>query len=391
MIGDVRPMRLKSRRYACMALRLVLCLAAAIALCQAGCSKRSEGGSRPGGRGGGAGAVPVKLAKAEQKTTAIEVTSFGSVEAFANVDIKAQVTGILTGVHFTEGQMVKKGELLLSIDPRERQVALKVAQANLAGHEAQLKNAESEKTRQTQLLEKGFTSQDEYDKATTAVETLQASVSADEAAIDNATLLLDYCSIKSPIDGRTGSLHVHQGNLIRANDIAVVTVMQTDPIYVSFRAPETYLPAIRKSMAGGALDVTVTQPDANEAPIRGVLSLIENTVDVDGRTIYLRATLENKDQRLWPGQYVDVVLTIAREPNSVVVPSQAVQVGQSGAQFIYVVKADQTVEARPVTVKRSTDVEAVVKGVQAGETVVTDGQLRLVPGSRVQAKETAQK
>ncbi len=188
----------KSGRYVCMTLRLVLCLVAAIALCQAGCSKRSEGGSRPGGRGGGAPAVPVRLAKAEQKTTAIEVASFGTVEALANVDIKAQVSGILTGVHFTEGQMVKKGDLLLSIDPREREVALKVAQANLAGHEAQLKNAESETTRQTELLEKGFTSQDEYDKATTAVEMLRASVSADKAAIENATLLLDYCSIRSP-------------------------------------------------------------------------------------------------------------------------------------------------------------------------------------------------
>jgi membrane fusion protein, multidrug efflux system len=390
IVGVHQPALLKSGRWGCVAMRLVLCLTAALTLCQTGCSKRSDGTSRRGGPGGGPPAVPVMLGTVQQKTTAIEVANFGTVEAYANVDIKAQVGGILTGVHFTEGQMVKKGDPLLSIDPREPQVALKAAQATLAGHEAQRKNAESEAARQTQLLQKGFTSQDEYDKAVTAVETLRAAVSADNAAIDSATLQLDYCSIRSPIDGRTGSLHVHQGNLIRANDISIVTVMQTDPIYVSLRVPESYLPDIRKSMAAGKLDVKVTQPDANEAPIHGALSLIENTVDVDGRTIYLRATFANKDQRLWPGQYVDVVLTIAQEPNSIVVPSQAIQTSQTG-QFIYVVKTDQTVEARPVTVRRSMDSEAVVEGVQAGEVVVTDGQLRLVPGSRVQAKEIAKK
>jgi multidrug efflux system membrane fusion protein len=368
----------------------VFCMAALIAIGGAGCSKRSTAQPSERGPGGGGPAVAVILATAQQKTTTIEVASFGTVEPYANVDIKAQVTGILTGVHFTEGQMVKKGDPLLSIDPRQPQVALKAAQANLEGHEAQLKNAESEAARQTQLLQKGYASQDVYDKSIADVETLRAAVSADKAAIDNATLELDYCSIHSPIDGRTGSLHVHQGNLIKANDVSVVTVMQTDPIYVSFRVPEAYLPAIRKGMAAGSLDVRAAHPDANEAPVHGVLSLIENTVDVDARTIYLRATFANKDQRLWPGQYVDVVLTVAQEPNSVVVPSQAVQTGQSG-QFIYVVKADRTVEARPVTVKRSTDIESVVEGVQAGEVIVTDGQLKLVPGSRVQTKETPKK
>lgn len=364
-------------------------LTAVFAFCGAGCSKRSEGKPSAGGPGGGP-AVPVTLATVEQKTTAVEVASFGTVEAYANVDIRAQVTGILTGVHFTEGQRVKKGDRLLSIDPRPAQVALQAAQANLEGHEAQLKNAESEAARQTQLLQKGYASQDIYDKSVADVNTLRAAVSADKAAIDNAALTLDYCSICSPVDGRTGSLHVHRGNLIKADDVSVVTVMQTEPIYVGFRVPEKRLPAIRKNMAAGPLDVKVALPDSNEAPVHGALSLIENTVDVDGRTIYLRATFANKDERLWPGQYVDVVLTIAREPNSLVVPSQAVQTGQNG-QFIYVVKADQTVEARPVTVKRSVDSESVVEGVQAGEQVVTDGQLKLVPGSRVQAKETAKK
>jgi membrane fusion protein, multidrug efflux system len=332
----------------------------------------------------------VTLATAQQKATAVEVATFGTVEARANVDVKAQVSGILTAVHFTEGQMVKKGDLLLSIDPNQPEITLKTAQANRQGHEAQLKNAREEAARQTQLLQKGFTSQDEYDKSATSVQTLEAAVAADNAAIDNAQLQLNYCSIRSPVDGRTGSLHINQGNLIRASDAAIVTVMQTDPVYVSFRVPESYLPAIRKGMAAGSLDVAVTVPDANEPPVHGELSLIENTVDVDSRMIYLRATFDNKEQRLWPGQYVDVILSVAKEPNSVVVPSAAIQTGQKG-QFVYVVQKDQTVEDRPVVVKRSTDADAVVDGVQAGEVVVTDGQLRLVPGSRVQTKETAKK
>jgi membrane fusion protein, multidrug efflux system len=333
--------------------------------------------------------VPVTLASVEQKTTALEVSSFGTVEPYASVDIRAQITGILTGVHFVEGQQVKKGDLLLSIDPRQPTAALKAAQANLEGHLSQLNNAEKEATRQRQLLEKGYAAQEEVDRSVTSVESLRAAVSADKAAVENATLQLDYCSIRSPIDGRTGSLHVHQGNLIKSNDVAVVTVLQTEPIYVSFWVPEEVLPAIRKNSAAGALDVRVTVQGAEQEPIRGVLSLIENTVDVANRTIHLRATLANKDQRLWPGQFVETILTIAQEPNSLVVPSVAVQTGQTG-QFVYVVKADQTVEARPVTVRRALDKETVVEGVKVGEVVVTDGHLRLVPGSRVQAKESGQ-
>ncbi len=394
MVNRSRSMIPRCGRWTHPGWRPALALMAVLALCSAGCSKRPQAqgapGGRGGGRGGGAAPVPVRLATAEQKTTNIEVASFGTVEPYANVDIRARVSGLLTGVHFTEGQMVKKGDKLLSIDPCQPEVALKAAQASRQGHAAQLENAKKEAARQTELLQKGYAAQDVYDQSLTEVETLKAALSADDAAIANAALQLSYCTITSPIDGRTGSLHVHQGNLIRANDVSIVTIMQTDPIYVSFRVPESYLPAIRKGMAAGSLDVGVTLPDVNEPPLHGVLTLIENTVDVGSRMIYLRATFSNKDQQLWPGQYVDVVLTIAKEPNSVIVPSAAVQAGQNG-QFIYVVKADSTVEARPVTVKRSTDAEAVVEGVQGGEVVVTDGQLRLVPGARVQAKEALQK
>jgi multidrug efflux system membrane fusion protein len=218
---------------------------------------------------------------------------------------------------------------------------------------------------------------------------LRAAINADKAAIENAALQLDYCSIRSPVDGCTGYLLVHQGNLIKANDISVVSIRQVEPIYVSFWIPEHYLPAIKREMAAHALDVAVAPPGEDNDVVHGNLSFIDNTVDPDNRTIHLRATFANKDGRLWPGQYMDVVLTIAQEPNSTVVPSQAIQTGQNN-QFVYVVKSDQSVEARPITVKRAINNETAIEGVQPGEVVVTDGQLRLVPGARVQIKDSSQ-
>jgi len=337
-------------------------------------------------------AVPVMVAPVEQKTTSVEIGSFGTVEAFASVELKTQITGVLTGVHFIEGQMVKKGDLLLSIDPRQPQAALKAAQANLEKDDAQLKNAEKEAARQTELLHKGFASQGEYDASITAVETLRAAVKADKAAVENATLQLDYCSVRSPIDGCIGKLHINEGNLVKADDTSVVTIKQIDPIYVSFWVPEQHLSAIQKYMATSNLDVTVYQPHEKLEPIHGSLTFVDNTVDdsANTRTIRLRATFSNKDRRLWPGQYVNVVLALTQEPNSLVVPSQAIQTGQNN-QFVYVVKSDGTVEAKPITIRRTINNETVVEGVQPGEMVVTDGQLRLVPGARVEIKNSAQK
>jgi multidrug efflux system membrane fusion protein len=359
-----------------MGLLAILCLFF-IGACpkRAGSRNKSEGGP----------AVPVTVAIVERKTTSVEINIFGTVQAYASVEVKAQITGILDKVHFTEGQPVKKGELLLSIDPREPQAALKLAQANLQKDEAQLRNAEKEAARQRELFSKGFSSQDEYDKSTTLVETFLAAVAADKAAVENAQLRLDYCSIRSPIDGCIGSLHVHQGNLVKENDVSVVTINQTDPIYVTFSVPEQYLPAIQKYKEANNLDVRAIQPYEKGEPARGTLSFVDNAVDSNTRTIRLRATFLNKDGRLWPVQYVNVTLTLTQEPNSLVIPTQAVQTGQNN-QFVYVVKPDTTVEARPITVIRTLNSETVVEGVAPGEAVVTDGQLRLVPGAKVQAK-----
>ena len=366
-----------------------MCLAVAGSLCLGGCEKRSAAKPGPRAKGEGGAPVPVTVAPVQQRTTPITVPSFGTVEACAEVEVKAQVTGILMQVHFTEGQMVKKGDRLLSIDPRQPQATLKMAQANLEKDQAQLKNAEREAARQTELLQKGFASQDVYDQALTAVETLRAAVNADKAAIENAALQLDYCSICSPVDGCAGRLLVHQGNLVKANDISVVS----DPAGRS-HLRELLGPGaapVRRSARTwptGALDVEVTLPGEDAEPVHGALSFIDNTVDPDNRTIHLRATFANQDRRLWPGQYVKVLLTIAQEPNSILVPSQAIQTGQNN-QFVYVVKSDQTVEARTITTRRTLDNETVVEGVKPGEVVVTDGQLRLVPGARIQIKGRA--
>jgi multidrug efflux system membrane fusion protein len=376
------PRRSAAARSRMLAGMVIAALAVGLA-CLSGCSKRSAAQSQPRREGGAP--VPVTVAEVVQRTTPVGVASFGTVEAYSDVDIKAQVTGILTQVHFTEGQMVKRGDRLLSIDPRQPQATLKMARANLEKDQAQLKNAEREAARQTELLAKGFASQDVYDQAMTAVETLQAAVSADQAAVENAALQLDYCCICAPVDGCVGALLVHQGNLVKANDVSVVTIRQVDPIYVSFWVQEQHLPAIRQFMAAGPLDVAVTLPGAESAPVHGTLSFIDNTVDPDNRTIRLRATFANPDCRLWPGQYVKVLLTITQEPDSILAPAPAVQTSQDG-QFVYVVQADQTVEARAVTVQRAIGNEAVVTGVQPGEVVVTDGQLRLVPGAKVQVK-----
>ena len=353
--------------------------ALAVAALLTGCSRKTPPASP---------VVPVLVAQVTQQTLPLELSSFGTVEANMSATIKSQVAGILTEVHFKEGQEVKKGDLLVTIDSRSFEAELKAAQANLEKDEAQLKNAEKEASRQTELLKKGYASQNDYDNSVTAVGVLKATVDSDKAAVENAAVQLDYCLIRSPISGVIGAISIDQGNLIKEKDVPIASINQVSPIRISFTLPQQYLPLIRKYMASSTLEVIAKIPGAEgQEPVRGALLFIDNSVDTGTGTIRLWSIFQNEKRVLWPGLFVNVVLNLAQEPNVIVVPSQAVQNGQQG-QFVYVVKEDNTAEVRPITVQRTANNSSVVEGVKPGETVVTDGQLRLVAGTKVQIKET---
>jgi multidrug efflux system membrane fusion protein len=333
-------------------------------------------------------AVPVVVAAAVQKTVPVQVRTIGTVEAYATVSIKARVGGELQKVNFKEGQDVAKGNLLFVIDPRTWEAALKEAQAKLARDKALANKAKADARRYAELVQKEFVSREQYEQAEATAQSLQATVEADEKAVESARLQVSYCYIHAPLTGRTGNLLADQGNLIKADaDKAMVVINQVQPIYVSFSVPEQYLPDIKKYMAAGPVKVAAIINNDEQNPAAGILTFINNTVDTATGTILLKATFDNQDKRLWPGQFVNTVMTLTTEPDVVVVPSQAIQTGQQG-QFVFVVKPDLTAETRPVVVGRSLAGEVVVKqGVQAGEIVVTDGQLRLVPGAKVEVKK----
>ncbi|MGA2515604.1 MAG: efflux RND transporter periplasmic adaptor subunit [Thermodesulfobacteriota bacterium] len=330
--------------------------------------------------------VPVTVDTAVQKTVPVQLRAIGNVEAYSTVTVKSKVGGELVRVHFTEGQDVKKGSLLFTIDPRPYEAALKQAEANLERDVAQAKHAREDARRYESLIQKGVVPQQQYDKFSTDADALEATVLADRAAVDNAKIQLGYCTIYSPIDGRTGSLIVKQGNIIKAEDINLVVINQIVPIDVVFSVPEQFLSEIKKYMALGKLQVEALIPVDQNRPERGVITFIDNAVDTNTGTIRLKGTFANTDRRLWPGQFVNVTLTLTTQPNAILIPSQAVQAGQEG-QYVFVIKPDFTAEQRPVVTGRTLNNKTVVeKGVQAGERVVTDGQLQLVPGTKVEVK-----
>ena len=333
-------------------------------------------------------AVPVTAATVIQKTVPVQINTIGNVEAYSTVSVKSQIGGLLDHVHFREGQDVNKGALLFTIDPRPYEAALKQAEANLAKDTAQLENAREEVRRYAELVKKGYVAQEQYDQIRTNATAFEATVNADKAVVENAGLQLKYCYIYSPFNGRTGNLLSHQGNLIKANaDNPMIIINQIQPIYVTFSVPEQYLSEIKKYMSGGKILVKAFITTGKDDPEEGVLTFVDNTVDVATGTIKLKATFANNKKRLWPGQFVDVVIVLTTQPNAVVVPSQSIQTGQKW-QYVFVIKDDLTVEDRAVTVGRTLNSETVIeKGLQAGEKVVTDGQLRLVPGAKVQLKE----
>ncbi len=329
--------------------------------------------------------MPVTVATAVAKPVPEQLRAIGNVQAYATVLMRARVGGELHAVHFKEGDEVKSGDLLFTIDPRPFEAALKQAEANLARNRAQLEHARRQAQRYAAVVKKGYVSEEQNDQILANAAALEAAVRADEAAAENARLDLKYCSIRSPINGVTGQLKVDRGNLIKANDTdnPMVTIKQTSPIYVVFSVPEQNLPQLKRRLAVRPLDVSVSAPGDEKQVIRGELTFLDNTVDQTTGTILLRATFPNQDRALWPGQFVNVTLTLSTQQDAVVIPSQAVQTGQQG-RYVFVITPDGTAEHRPVVLARTVDGEAVVeKGITPGERVVTDGQLRLTQGTQV--------
>src|SRR5208282_383975 len=306
-------------------------------------------------------------------------------DAYTTVSIKAQVNAVLEQVHIKEGQFVKKGDLLFTLDARPFEAALAQAQGTLARDKAQAELNGTQAARYGELYKAGVAPKEQFDEMQANADAQRAAVRADQAAVDAAQLQLDYCKIYAPIDGRTGALQVHPGNIVKQNDVPVLIVInQITPIFVDFSIPEQYFAPVEQFMARGQLAVEAT-PYGDTKTETGVLTFVDNAVDNTTGTIKLKARFENLDQRLWPGQFSTILLRLAQDENATVVPSQAVQTGTRG-DFIYVVKSDSTVEQRPVKVARSIGGDSVISsGIQPGETVVTDGQLRLIPGMKVEA------
>ncbi|MFZ1984702.1 MAG: efflux RND transporter periplasmic adaptor subunit, partial [Desulfatitalea sp.] len=330
-------------------------------------------------------ALPVTVAEAAVKAIPVELPAVGQVEAYATVTIKAQVEGEVTAVHLREGQCVRAGAPLFTIDSRPFEAQLKQVQANLARGKAQLDNARAVLKRTAAVVDKGYVSRERYDQSVADVAALEATVQAGAAAVETARLQLAYCAIRAPIAGCAGEVFVDRGNVVKANDAAqpLVVIKQIDPIYVGFSVPERYLAEVKKYLAAGELTVLAALAGHDDAPAKGELTFVDNSVNAATGTILLKATFANTDQALWPGQFVNVTLQLASQPDAVVVPSQALQTGQKG-KYLYVLKADQTVELRPVQVDRTVGGLAVIAaGVRPGDPVVTDGQLRLFPGATV--------
>ena len=334
-------------------------------------------------------AVPVTVARAERRDAPVTVRAIGTVEAYSTVALKAQVDGKLAQVHFSEGQEVKRDDLLFVLDTRPFEAALRQAEANLARDRALAENARVEAGRFERLIREGVVSHDEVDQARTRATSSAALVSADEAAVERARIDLQYCTIRSPIDGRIGQLLVHEGNVVKEQETTLAVVNQLRPIRVSFTVPQQDLPPIRRYMADGPLAVDAALADGGGRTVTGELAFVNNTVDQATGTVLLKAAFANADEALWPGQFVDVTLLLTTERDATVVPASAIQTGQQGS-YVFVVKPDGTVDSRPVVTGGAFDGRVVVRdGVVPGDRVVTQGQLRLAPGTRVEVKEEA--
>jgi multidrug efflux system membrane fusion protein len=333
--------------------------------------------------------VPVLVAKAEAKTIPNQLHEIGNVEAFATVNIKSRVEGELVTIHINEGDSVAKGQLLFMLDPRPLAAALQLAEADLARDQAQLVKADTDEKRYSFLLSENVGSREQYDQVHANAAALRATVLADRAAIETARLNLQYTKIRSPLDGRTGNLQSHIGDMIKADaDKPLVTITQVQPIYVDFAVAESELPAVRLNLETHRLEVDAAIPNSPETPEHGVLAFINNTVDTTTGTILLKGLFQNENRRLWPGEFVNATLTLNQIQDAILIPSQAVQTGQSGS-FVFVVDHQMQAHARPIVAGAQVGGDTVIDhGIEAGETVVTDGQLRLAPGATVKIKSS---
>lgn len=359
--------------------RAVLVLALGVAI---GCDKLQGTAARV--TGGGPAPAPVTVGSVELRDVPVQIRPIATVEAFASVTIQSRVSGQLQKIHVSPGQDVKAGDLLFEIDPRPFEIALHEAQARLARDEALAKNAQIDAERMAGLRKNNVATQEEADKMRFAAEAANATVRGDQSAVENAELNIAYTKIRSPVDGRAGSYLADVGNVIKEDDTPLLVINQIQPIYVSFALPEQDLELVKRHMQPEAPMVDVILPPDTTPSESGRLTFIDNRVDPDTGTIRMRATFENQSRRLWPGQFVQqAILKLTVEKNQPVVPTRAIQAGQTGI-FVFVVKDDQTVEMRSVKVKRDVGDDSVIEsGLTGGEKIVLDGQLRLVPGAKI--------
>lgn len=360
---------------------ILLAVFALFIICSACTAKKEKPKAKP--------PVPVKVTKVLQKNVPVQVKAIGNIEAYTSVAIKSQVSGQIARLHFTEGSDLEKGALLISIDPEPFQATLSQSEAALAKDQAQAKFAHEQALRYEGLLKDGIVTRDQYELLKSNAESLDATLRADRAAIKNAKIQLGYCYIRSPISGRAGSIALQPGNLVKANDLPIVTINQLSPIYVTFSLPEKRLAEIKRAMAAGQLKIEALIPNEAGASETGTISFLDNAVNPATGTIKLKGVFANKSHKLWPGQFTDVLITLASRHNAVVIPTHAIQTSQQG-EFVYVVKPDSTVEMRPVVSAATAGEETIIEsGLRPGETVVIDGQLRLTPGALVESKGKA--
>jgi multidrug efflux system membrane fusion protein len=376
MLAQEKDSTMKTRHY------ILHTSITALLLLAAGCgSKDAVQAAKPV-----SAAAPVRIATVASRTMPVELQAIGNVEAISTVTIKAQISGQLMRVHFKEGDFVRKGQLLFTIDRAPFEAALRQAEGTLAKDEAQSLNSKLDAERYQGLGKQGVVSKQQVDAAAAAANAMAATVAADKAAVETAKINLEYTSIYSPINGRTGSVGVKEGNLVKANDVPIlVTINQIEPIYVTFSIPEQQLAELKQYSNTKSLKVEAA-PQGSTQHFQGRLTFIDNSVDLTTGTIKLKATFDNAAHMLWPGQFADVSLTLKSQPNAIVVPTAALQTSQSGT-YVYVVDQDLTAKQQPVKVGWNVGEDTVIaSGLQPGQRVVTDGQLRLTPGAKVDIK-----